>query len=179
MLCSCLHHNSNIFSAKHPNPVLDTASNVSLQHFDYILSYTQDSLSFNFNFVCCLSGGRGISTELSLCYGAVCHDKARDTWANIVGRQCRLSFWRPTVGPDSRPERKRKRILVITSYFVKYKNEKPHNFSKETTLATIINTMRYIYSYRYMCFVGYHALTCLLAKNPRTRKIDHVGPVTG
>ena len=93
MLCFCLHHNSNIFSARHPNPVLDTASNVSLQHFDYILSYTQDSLSFNFNFVCCLSGGRGISTELSLCYGAVCHDKARDTRANIVGRQCRLSFW--------------------------------------------------------------------------------------
>jgi len=58
MLCSCLHHNSNIFSAKHANPVLDTASNVSLQHFDYILSYTQDSLSFNFNFnFVCLEEG--------------------------------------------------------------------------------------------------------------------------
>jgi len=100
----------------------------------------------------------------------VYHDKARDTWANIVGRQCRLSFWRPTVGPDSRPERKRKRILVITSYFVQYKNEKPHNFSKETTLATIINTMRYIYSYRYMCFVGYDCINMLTSKKSPHKK---------
>ena len=39
-----------------------------------------------------------------------------------------------------------KKILVITSFLVRYKNEEtPQNFSKETTLATTIDTMRYIF----------------------------------
>ena len=91
-----------------------------------------------------------------------------------MGQHCRPSVSAVVlVGPDSRPERKRKRIIVITSYFVQYKNEKPHNFSKETTLATIINTMRYIYSYRYMCFVGYD---CIKQKIPAQEKSITLDP---
>ena len=55
--------------------------------------------------------------------------------------------------------------------------EKLQNFSKETTLATTIDTMRYIYRYRYV-FVGYHCIDMLTSKNCAS-KIDHVGPVTG
>jgi len=96
--------------------------------------------------------------------------------ANSDGRHCRL-----TLRPDSRQQKilKRKRILVITLYFVQYRNEeKPQNFSKETTLATIIDTATIIYRYRYMFLWDIFALTFLLEKN-RARKIDHVGPVTG
>jgi len=67
---------------------------------------------------------------------------------------------------------KRKVILVITSYFVQYKNEeKLQNFSKETTTATIIDTMRYIYRYRYMFLWDTIALTCFLAKIAQEKSI--------
>ena len=67
------------------------------------------------------------------------------------------------------------------SYFVQYKNEeKPQNFSKETTLATHIDTMRYIYRYRYMHVLwDIIALTCLITSKYPARIMDHVGPVTG
>ena len=58
------------------------------------------------------------------------------------------------------------------SYFVQYKNkEKPQNFSKETTLATTTDTIRYIYRYRYMFLWDIIALTCLLAKIAQEKSI--------
>ena len=55
------------------------------------------------------------------------------------GQQCQS-----TLRPDNRQQRtlKRKRILIITSYFVEYEHgEKTENFIKETTLAAVIDML--------------------------------------
>ena len=98
---------------------------------------------------------------------------SRDTRANIVSRQCRLTKMTANIvgrqcwlvcrrlSPDSRQQiiLKRKRILVITSFLVRYKNEEtPQNFSKETTLATTIDTWD-------IFFVGYDCIDMLTSKN--------------
>jgi len=87
-----------------------------------------------------------------------------------VGCRFGSQQWQPTADTDARQPsaknlEKKKRILglVITSHFVENKNEeKTQNFSKETTLATIIDRP-----------------TNRDKSTQLAREIDHVGPVTG
>jgi len=106
--------------------------------------------------------------------------KARDTRANIVGRHCWLSFWRPTMTADTEARQssannfeKKKNIshyVVFCILFSTKMKKKPQNFSKETTLATIIDTMKYIYRPIYILW-DIIALTWLLAKIAQEKSI--------